>query len=68
MNLDIIITIAVFQAILFGVLTHYLAIEKGRNSITGFALGFFLGFLGFLYMGFLPIKGVEQDKKELDAE
>lgn len=53
------------QALLFGFLSNGLACQK-NCAHNYFATGFFLGFIGFLYVGFLP-NFTEENPQKVDT-
>ena len=56
MNIFIGILIFIVNGLLFMCLTYYVAVQKGRDSKNWILMGFLLGFLAFLTIGFVPDK------------
>jgi len=56
--------VLLLPAIISGCLTKKLAAKKGYHGY--FWTGFFLMFLGLLYVGFLPVASVSQHERELE--
>ena len=48
------ILVFIIQGIIFMSLTYYVAVQKGRDNNNWLWLGFFLGILGLLTVGFVP--------------
>jgi len=61
---NIIIIIWAIQAAVCAGASYALAVEKGRPSVTYLFTGLLFGFIGFLYVGFLPMKRRDIHKKE----
>ena len=56
MNWLVWIVVFIFNGLLFMCLTYYVAVQKGRDSKNWLLMGFLLGFLAFLTIGFVPDK------------
>ena len=63
-TLGLLIGYAVY-GIIFGAICRWLAIEKNRSGSNWFIVGFFLGFIGLLMIGFAPaLSGDQSNPRE----
>ena len=56
--------IALLYGIVFAFACHYIAGEKGKDQMTWAVIGFFLGLIGLLIIGFSE-KEVRETKKSI---
>jgi hypothetical protein len=58
----------ILMGTIFGLISRYIAIKKGKSATTWFLLGFFFQLIGLIIIAALPSEKDETEKAELRKE